>query len=161
MFSSGDRRGRWSWVVLAAEINAALGSKHLEEQKHSDLISWSMAYKSSRACGDFRRVHRAGRRQGRLARISQHHRGADRRLAGSPLRGSVPYRLSVADGFGAPRAIQVDDPCFGFGFYPAEREGDAMWRWTTGRARLPAKLWDGVYDTGFLRIDFARSMPPR
>jgi hypothetical protein len=38
--------------------------------------------------------------------------------------------------------IAADDPRLGAGWYAAEREGSALWRWTNGSARLP---WAGVY----------------
>ena len=147
---------------MTAEIDAALGSKHLEEQKLRDLHllvdgvrieprvrGFSARFTVPAAAKAVWLVSRSTITEPTAASL-------DRRSVGVCL-----IALTIADGFGPPRAIQVDDPCLGFGFHPVEREGDATWRWTTGHARLPAKLWDGVNDTVFLRIDFARSLLPR
>ena len=69
--------------------------------------------------------------------------------------------LIVDDGFGADRAVAIDDPLLCVGFHAVERDGDLAWRWTAGRARLPASLWDGVEGDFFLRIHLAWPMLPR
>ncbi len=67
-------------------------------------------------------------------------------------------RLVIDDGFGAPRTIMADDASLVAGFHDAE-EGPR--RWTKGRARLPASLWEGCRGSFFLRVDLALSALPR
>ena len=69
--------------------------------------------------------------------------------------------LIVDDGFGADRAVAIDDPLLCVGFHAVERDGDLAWRWTAGRARLPASLWDDVEGDFFLRIHLASPMLPQ
>ncbi len=69
--------------------------------------------------------------------------------------------ISLDDGFGAPSSIALDDPRLCVGFHPLECDGDAAWRWTAGRARLPASLWGSLEDDTFLRVDLAGSALPR
>ncbi len=69
--------------------------------------------------------------------------------------------LTIDDGFGAPRGVTIDDPRLCVGFHAVERDGDAAWRWTAGRARLPASLWEGLDDDTFLRVDLAGPALPR
>ena len=38
------------------------------------------------------------------------------------------------------RTVAPDDSCLSEGFHPPERDGDRVWRWTDGHARLPAAL---------------------
>ncbi len=84
--------------------------------------------------------------------------------AGSPDRralGLSVAALAIDDGFGVPRGIAVDDARLCIGFHAVERSGDAVWRWTAGRARLPASLWDGLEENAFLRVDLAFPALPR
>ncbi len=60
-----------------------------------------------------------------------------------------------------PRGFAVGDPRLCIGFHAVERDGDAAWRWTAGRARLPASLWDGLEENAFLRVDLAGPALPR
>ncbi len=53
------------------------------------------------------------------------------------------------------------DPQLCVGFHAVERDGDSAWRWTAGRARLPASLWEGRDGDTFLRVDLARPALPR
>ncbi len=69
--------------------------------------------------------------------------------------------LTLDDGFGTPRVIAVDDPRLCVGFHAVERGGASVWRWTAGRARLPASLWEGLDDDTFLRVDLAGPALPR
>ena len=68
--------------------------------------------------------------------------------------------VTIDDGFEAPRVIAADDPRLCVGFHDVEQEGDRAMRWTAGRARLPAGLWEGLEDV-FLRIDFGGPALPR
>jgi hypothetical protein len=52
----------------------------------------------------------------------------------------VRVRQMVAIGPAGRRAIALDDPALGTGFYPVEREGADAWRWTNGAALIPAGL---------------------
>jgi hypothetical protein len=52
----------------------------------------------------------------------------------------VRVRQMVAIGPAGRRAIALDDPALGTGFYPVERDGDDAWRWTNGAALIPAGL---------------------
>lgn len=45
---------------------------------------------------------------------------------------------------GKAREIAIDDPALVEGFYPAENDGAASWRWTNGDARVPAALLAGM-----------------
>ena len=66
--------------------------------------------------------------------------------------------LRIEDGLSAPRDLAVDDPLLCVGFHAVE-EGSR--RWTSGRARLPAALWEGCENGFYLRIDLACSSLPR
>ena len=77
--------------------------------------------------------------------------GDDRRL------GACVGKLSVDDGLGPRREIAIDDVRLGEGFHKAEADH----RWTDGRARLPATLWDGCRGAFFLRVDLAAVAEPR
>ena len=66
--------------------------------------------------------------------------------------------LVIDDGFGSPRIISADDPTLSVGFHNIE-EGPQ--RWTAGRARLPAELWDGCHGGFFLRLELTRPALPR
>jgi serralysin len=65
--------------------------------------------------------------------------------------------LAIDDGFGGNRTIALDDPRLGVGFHHAE---DGGWRWTNGRAQLPAALWEDGAESFFLRVDLASPALP-
>ena len=65
--------------------------------------------------------------------------------------------LSIDDGLDTSVTIEPSDARLTEGFYPAE---DAF-RWTKGRARLPATLWEGCRGMFFLRVDLAMAAAPR
>lgn len=77
--------------------------------------------------------------------------GGDRRELGLNLT-----LLSVSDA-SACRVVAVDDARLGRGFHPAERHGEALWRWTRGDAVLPPSLWEGLTGTVAFRIDLGFS----
>ncbi len=60
--------------------------------------------------------------------------------------------LVIDDGFGS-RTIAADDARLSAGFHHVE-EGPQ--RWTCGRARLPASLWEGCRGSFFLRVELTR-----
>ena len=66
--------------------------------------------------------------------------------------------LAVQDGFAEPRPIAVDDERLRLGFHRAE--SDTL-RWTAGRARLPAELWEDCRGGFVLRVDLALAAMPR
>jgi autotransporter passenger strand-loop-strand repeat protein len=66
--------------------------------------------------------------------------------------------LRIDDGLSAPRAVSVSDPLLCIGFHAL---GDDCRRWTAGRARLPAALWDGFETDFYLRLDLAGRPVPR
>ena len=76
----------------------------------------------------------------------------DLRLLGVPLAA-----LAIDDGLSPRRPIALDDPrlCIGF------QEPEGALRWTTGRARLPASLWQGCEGHAFIRVDLAGPPLPR
>ena len=76
----------------------------------------------------------------------------DQRLLGVPLAA-----LSIDDGLSPPRPIALDDTrlCIGF------QEPEGALRWTTGRARLPASLWEGCEGHAFVRVYLAGPPLPR
>jgi hypothetical protein len=49
--------------------------------------------------------------------------------------------LSIGDGVGAWRRINLDDPRLERGFHAVETANGASWRWTDGDAVLPRSLW--------------------
>ncbi len=67
--------------------------------------------------------------------------------------------LSISDGLGVHRQIALDDRLLCTGFHLAEEEGTR--RWTAGRARLPAELWQGCRDIVIVQIGFLGPLPPR
>lgn len=67
--------------------------------------------------------------------------------------------LSVDDGLACRRTVAADDPSLAEGFYGEEGDGDM--RWTNGRARLPASLWQGARGYVFLKVELASETPPR
>jgi hypothetical protein len=83
-------------------------------------------------------------------------RGADWRSLGVCV-----LNLSLDDGFSPPRAISLDDPLLDEGFHRLERDGERVWRWTNGLARLPAALWADCADGCFLRLDHTNDTLPR
>ncbi len=66
--------------------------------------------------------------------------------------------LRIEDGMSEPRNVAIDDPLLCIGSYGIE--GGAH-RWTSGRARLPAALWESCEDGFYLRIDLAANPLPR
>ncbi len=70
--------------------------------------------------------------------------------------------LTVEGGVGAPRRVAPDDARLGAGFHAAERGSDgACWRWTDGRALLPAELWAGVGGEVTLHVELTGPALPR
>ena len=65
--------------------------------------------------------------------------------------------LRIDDGFEV-RDVAIDDPLLCIGFHPVE---EGSMRWTTGRARLPAALFEGFEESSFLRIELAAKPVPR
>ena len=65
--------------------------------------------------------------------------------------------LSINDGFGM-RDVAIDDPLLCIGFHAVE---EGYRRWTSGRAKLPAALWESCKDGFYLRIDLAGMPLPR
>ena len=66
--------------------------------------------------------------------------------------------LVIDDGFGSPRTMQADHPLLSVGFHDIE---SGPQRWTAGRSRLPARLWEGCHSSFFLRVDLTRPALPR
>ena len=71
----------------------------------------------------------------------------DRRRLGVCVNG-----LTIDDGFTAPGEIDLADPLLCTGFYDFD---GGSWRWTAGRAHLPAALWADRPDGFFLRVELA------
>ena len=69
--------------------------------------------------------------------------------------------LSVDDGLSTKRKIRLDDGTLGHGFHEVEYSGETATRWTNGRARLPASLWDGCRGHFFLRVGLANGAVAR
>ena len=65
-------------------------------------------------------------------------------------------QLVIDDGFGY-QTVLADDPRLCAGFHHVE-EGPQ--RWTAGRARLPASLWENCRGAFFLRVDLSRPSLP-
>ncbi len=85
-------------------------------------------------------------------------------FASSPDRRSLGVRVTALvmdDGSDTPSIVPLDDPRLCVGFHEVERDGDATWRWTAGRARLPASLWERMEGETFLRVDLAGPALPR
>ena len=61
-------------------------------------------------------------------------------------------KVVIDDGFGS-QVVMADDPRLSAGFHDIE-EGPQ--RWTAGRARLPADLWEGCRGSFFLRVELTR-----
>ncbi len=84
--------------------------------------------------------------------------------AGSPDRRSLGVRVAalvIDDGSDTPDIVPLDDPRLCVGFHEVERDGDAAWRWTAGRARLPVSLLESLEGDVFLRVDLAGPALPR
>jgi hypothetical protein len=61
---------------------------------------------------------------------------------------------------GERRSVALDDARLAEGFYEAERRADGSWRrWTNGRARLPAALWNGCDGGVALEFRITSSVP--
>ena len=78
--------------------------------------------------------------------------GADPRMLGVCIGAIV-----IDDGFGS-RMVLADDDRLCAGFHHIE-EGPQ--RWTCGRARLPASLWESCRGSFFLRVELTRPALPR
>ena len=65
--------------------------------------------------------------------------------------------ISIDDGLDTRTTVEPADPRLIDGFYPAE----AAYRWTKGRAHLPATLWEGCRGMFFLRVELAMATAPR
>lgn len=66
-------------------------------------------------------------------------------------------KLIIDDGF-ASQVVSADDPRLSAGFHHIE-EGPQ--RWTGGRARLPASLWESCLGSFFLRVELTRPALPK
>ena len=66
--------------------------------------------------------------------------------------------LAIDDGFGAPVQVAIDNPLLCVGFYETENGSS---RWTAGRARIPAALWEDRRESFFLRVDLTGPAPAR
>ena len=81
-------------------------------------------------------------------------------IAGSPDTRSLGLSIraiTLDDGVGMLVPIALDDPSLCVGFHAIE----SGWRWTAGKARLPASLWKGMENDFFLRVDVAHPALPR
>jgi hypothetical protein len=67
-------------------------------------------------------------------------------------------RLAIDDGFDERSVIAFDDPLLGDGLHDVE---ESCRRWTAGRARLPAALWNRVQGEFFLLFEIAGPTLPR
>ena len=65
--------------------------------------------------------------------------------------------ISIDDGLDLRGMVGPGDDRLADGFHPAEE----TLRWTNGRARLPASLWEGCRGVFFLRLDLAAATNPR
>ena len=74
--------------------------------------------------------------------------------SGADLRtlGVCVGKIVIEDGF-KPLIVAADDPRLGAGFHDVEQGPQ---RWTCGRARLPASLWEGCRGSFFLRVELTR-----
>ena len=66
--------------------------------------------------------------------------------------------LRIEDGLSTPRDVPMSDPLLCIGFHDLEEGGR---RWTAGRARLPAALWEGCETDFYLRVELAGLPVPR
>jgi len=81
------------------------------------------------------------------------HHSADARKLGVQLE-----TISIGDGLTTHRDIALNDPLLWLGFHQAENDTS---RWTSGRARLPAELWEGCRNIAILQIGFAAPVIPK
>ncbi len=65
--------------------------------------------------------------------------------------------VSIDDGLDVKRALDINDPRLSDGFYGVEAGSH---RWTAGRARLPAELWEGCRGVFFLRVELTMQSNP-
>ncbi len=65
--------------------------------------------------------------------------------------------IGIDDGLDFRSTVESSDQRLTVGFHAAEEAQ----RWTTGRARLPATLWETCRGAFFLRVDLARPAPAR
>lgn len=66
--------------------------------------------------------------------------------------------VRIDDGLAPPRDVPIDDPLFCIGFHAVE---EGAYRWTVGRALLPAALWETCEDDFYLRLELAGPPIPR
>ena len=66
--------------------------------------------------------------------------------------------ITIDDGLEMRAKIDLDHPQLSEGFHPLE---PGSYRWTSGRAHLPAVLWEGCRGMFFLRVDLASEAAPR
>ena len=66
--------------------------------------------------------------------------------------------LAIDDGFGSTVTIAPADPRLDEGFHYVE---GPFWRWTNGRARLPAELFENCEDGFLLKVALVETPPPR
>ena len=65
--------------------------------------------------------------------------------------------LRIDEGLGEARTVAIDDPLLCVGFHTMSPGH----RWTAGRARFPAALFDGLEGPVFLRLDLGAPALPR
>ncbi len=82
--------------------------------------------------------------------------GADHRILGVCVAG-----LRVGADLTRQCEIQLDDPALRVGFYGVERDGERIWRWTAGRARLPVSLLADGSERLLLTVELAGEGLPR
>jgi hypothetical protein len=89
-----------------------------------------------------------------VARPSDVSDSDDRRELGACIK-----HLTLCDGFGADRAIDLGDPQLDLcGFHYLE---DGVRRWTSGRARIPSAYFQDCRDGVFLRVELDGPLVPR
>jgi hypothetical protein len=62
--------------------------------------------------------------------------------------------LRILDGLRVDREIPLDHPALDKGFQDPERDGEQIWRWTSGAGVLPPSLWEGCRGQAILRVGF-------
>jgi hypothetical protein len=75
--------------------------------------------------------------------------------------GVLVRKMTIDDGLSPKREIDVTDARLDTGFHQPEVYDWGSCRWTDGRARLPAALWEGCRGQFFLRVDLSRAGLPR
>ena len=75
--------------------------------------------------------------------------------------GAYLHALVIDDGVSGQRSISLHDPRLLSGFHAPEGDPSDGYRWTAGRARLPAILWEGCRGAFFLRVELAGYGLPR